>query len=79
MVMSVVFQRIDGRAYAGGRRGPRVAVRRALRDRGLDPPHTSGTPHGRARLVTGNYGQHDLHACVLREVARYRLGRPQQT
>ena len=63
--MSVGFRRIDGRACAGGRCGPRAAVRRAMRDRGLDPSHTSGTLHRRARLVTSNYGQHGLHARVL--------------
>ena len=40
------FRRIDGRACAGGRCGPHVVVRRAMRDQGLGPPHTSGTPHG---------------------------------
>ena len=39
MVMSVSFRRIDGRACAGGKCGPLVVVHRAMRDRGLGPPH----------------------------------------
>ena len=59
-------------------RGPRVAVHREMREREPGLSHTSGTQHGRARIVTGNHGRHDRHAPVSRDVARYRLGRSQQ-
>ena len=47
-------------------------------DRELGLLYTSGTPHGRATLLTDNHVHHDRHARVRRDVARYRLGRPQQ-
>ena len=59
-------------------RGPRVAVHREMREREPGLPYTSGTPQGRARIVTGNRGRHDRHVRVRRDVARYPLGRPQQ-
>ena len=68
--MSVDFRRIDGRTGAGGGCGPRVTVRHAMFDRELGLPHTIGTSHGRARIVTGNHGRHDRHARVCRDVAR---------
>ena len=60
--------------------GPRVAVHCGcgMCEREPDLPYTSGTPQGRASIVTGNRGRHDRHAPVSRDVARYRLGRPQQ-
>ena len=58
--------------------GPRVAVHCGMCEREPDLPYTSGTPQGSARIVTGNHGRHDRHARVRRDVARCRLGRPQQ-
>ena len=76
--MFVDFRRIDRRTGAGGRGGPRVIVCRVMLNQEPGIPRTSGTPHGRARLVTGNHGRHDRHARIRRDVARYRLGRTQQ-
>ena len=61
----------------GGRCRPFAAVRRAMRNRELGPPHAGGEPHRRAKRVAGSSRRLNHPARVYRRVARPHLSRPQ--